>query len=108
VVTAVFIGWRGARIDERRIVDPLAAIGNWLDGGPQKCRAGKPVDPTANRPGARKCWRDRLEGWGNGAASLFAALTLFDRKPVSEAIAPHVLTAVRSIRRQGWACDSSL
>ena len=97
VVTAVFIGWRGARIDERRIVDPLIAIGNWLDGEPQKCRAGKPVEPAVNRPGVRKCWRDLLEGWGNGAASLAAALTLFDRKPVSEAIAPHVLTALRSI-----------
>lgn len=38
-----------------------------------------------------------MVGWGNGAASFTAALTLFDRKPVSEAIAPQVLTAVRSI-----------
>jgi len=97
VVTAVFIGWRGARIDERRIVDPLVAIGNWLDGGPEKCRAGKLIKPADGKPGDRKCWRDVLEGWGNGAASLAASLTLFDRKPVSEAIAPHVLTAVRSI-----------
>src|SRR6266851_2389938 len=96
VVTAVFIGWRGARIDERRIVDPLAAIGNWLDGGPEKCRANK-LKPANGTPSDRKCWRDMMAGWGNGAASLTAALTLYDRKPVSEAIAPHVLTAIRSI-----------
>jgi hypothetical protein len=92
VVTAVFIGWRGARIDERRIIAPLAAVGNWLDGGPGKCRAGKRL-----KPDDKTCWRDVLIGWGNSAASLTTALTLFDRKPVSEAIAPHVLTAVRSI-----------
>ena len=96
VVTAVFIGWRGARIDERRIVDPLAAIGNWLDGGPAKCLANK-LKLANGTPSDRKCWRDMMAGWGNGAASLTAALTLFDRKPVSEAIAPHVLTAIRSI-----------
>jgi hypothetical protein len=96
VVTAVFIGWRGAKIDERQIVDPLVAIGNWLDGGSQKCRANK-LRPADGTPGDRKCWRDLMAGWGNGAASLTAALTLFDRKPVSEAIAPHVLSAIRSI-----------
>jgi hypothetical protein len=95
VVTAVFIGWRGARIDERRIVGPFGAFGNWLDGGPEKCRASKLSKPADGKPG--KCWREVLEGWGNGAASAAAALTLFDRKPVSEAISPHVLTAVRSI-----------
>lgn len=97
VVTAVYIGWRGARIDERGIVDPLVRIGNWLDSASEKCRADNPVKPTDGRPGARKCWRDVLRGWGNNTASFVAALTLFDRKPVSEAIAPSVLTALRSI-----------
>ncbi|TPQ29857.1 hypothetical protein C2U70_28010 [Bradyrhizobium guangdongense] len=96
VVTAVFVGWRGARIDERRVVEPFVALGSWLDAGTKSCRRDKPVEP-ATPSATRKCWRDLLEGWGNGVASLFAALTLFDRKPVSEAIAPHVLTAVRSI-----------
>ncbi|WP_291696537.1 hypothetical protein [Bradyrhizobium sp.] len=97
VVTAVFIGWRGARIDERRIVDPLLAFGRWLDGDWSQCGAGRLDAVAAGQRAGQKCWRDVLGGWGNAAASLVAALTLFDRKPVSEAIAPHVLTAIRSI-----------
>ncbi|MBR0813978.1 hypothetical protein JQ544_20765 [Bradyrhizobium diazoefficiens] len=58
-VTAVYIGWRGARTDE-----------NWL---------------ARNFPG----------GASLGTAS--AILTLFDRKPVSEAIAPSALSALRAI-----------
>ncbi|WP_041748056.1 hypothetical protein [Bradyrhizobium cosmicum] len=58
-VTAVYVGWRGARTDE-----------NWL---------------ARNLPG----------GASLGTAS--AVLTLFDRKPVSEAIAPSVLSALRTI-----------
>lgn len=58
-VTAVYVGWRGARTDE-----------NWL---------------ARNIPG----------GAALGTAS--AILTLFDRKPVSEAIAPSALSALRAI-----------
>jgi hypothetical protein len=97
IVTAVYIGWRGARIDEPRIVDPLVAIGDWLDGGPDKCRADDSAKSAGGGPSARRCWRRTMSSWGNGAASLVTALTLFDRKPVSETIAPHVLTAIRSI-----------
>jgi len=96
-VTAVFIGWRGARIDEPGIIGPLVRTGTWLDGGPDKCRAQNPAKPADGSKTARKCWRDLLEGWGNSTASLLTALTLFDRKPVTEVIAPHVLTALRSI-----------
>jgi hypothetical protein len=44
-----------------------------------------------------QCWQTVLTSWGGRAAVATAALTLFDRKPVSEAIAPHVLTALRSL-----------
>ncbi|MCP3395597.1 hypothetical protein [Bradyrhizobium sp. CCGB20] len=97
VVTAVYIGWRGARIDEPRIVDPLVAAGDWLDGGPNKCREDDSPRPAGGGRSAKRCWRTTLGGLGNNTASLIAALTLFDRKPVSETIAPHVLTAIRSI-----------
>lgn len=58
-VTAVYVGWRGARTDE-----------NWL---------------ARTLPG----------GVWLGTAS--AILTLFDRKPVSEAVAPSALSALRTI-----------
>jgi hypothetical protein len=98
VVTAVYIGWRGARIDEDRIRRLFVVVGNWLDGGIGHCR-GVEGDKAAKSVDGKtvECWRKILGGWGNGAASLAAALTLFDRKPVSEAIAPHVFTALRSI-----------
>lgn len=61
-VTAVYIGWRGARTDE-----------NWL---------------------TRK--------WGSSGSligTVSAAATLFDRKPVSEAVAPSVLAGLRAIEQ---------
>lgn len=61
-VTAVFIGWRGARTDE-----------NWLS--------------------------RQLGEVGRAIGTVSAILTLFDRKPVSEAIAPSVLAALRTIER---------
>jgi hypothetical protein len=66
-VTAVFVGWPGARVDERRITRlfgamSLPAVGDWL-------------------------------------ASAAASLTLFDRKPISETIAPAALSALRRIDR---------
>lgn len=61
-VTAVYIGWRGARTDE-----------NWL---------------------TRK-WGS----FGSLIGTISAAATLFDRKPVSEAIAPSVLAGLRAIEQ---------
>jgi hypothetical protein len=55
IVTAVYIGWRGARIDEPRIVDPLVTIGDWLDGGPDKCRADDSAKSAGGGPSARRC-----------------------------------------------------
>jgi hypothetical protein len=56
-VTAVYIGWRGARVDERRLRNWFGAFGEWL-------------------------------------GSIATIPTLFDRKPVSEQIAPPVLSAL--------------
>jgi hypothetical protein len=59
-VTAVFVGWRGARTDET--------------------------------------WLKRHAGHVGSAIGTFSALlTLFDRKPVSEAVAPSVLAGLQSI-----------
>ncbi|MBP1179815.1 hypothetical protein [Methylobacterium sp. PvR107] len=60
-VTAIYIGWRGARVDER---------------------------------GLRRWFGDTIGGFfGN----LSAGATLFDRKPVSEAIAPAAISALRTL-----------
>jgi hypothetical protein len=60
-VTAIYVGWRGARVDERGLIDRFGAtLGGFL---------------------------------GN----LSAAATLFDRKPVSEAIAPAAVSALRTV-----------
>ena len=60
-VTAVYVGWRGARVNERLI---LATFGYQL---------------------------------GSTLAAAAALPTLFDRKPVSEAIAPSVISALSQI-----------
>ncbi|WP_019906809.1 hypothetical protein [Methylobacterium sp. 77] len=60
-VTAIYIGWRGARVDER---------------------------------GLRTWFGDTL---GGVFGDLSAGATLFDRKPVSEAIAPAAISALRTI-----------
>ena len=60
-VTAIYIGWRGARVDEK---------------------------------GLREAFGDTLGGF---LGSLSAAATLFDRKPVSEAIAPAAISALRTL-----------
>ena len=59
-VTAIYVGWRGARTDE-----------TWL--------------------------RRKFGKVGELVGTAFAMLTLFDRKPVSEAIAPAVLAGLRTI-----------
>jgi hypothetical protein len=84
VVTAVYIGWRGARLDENKIKYPFNAIAN-------RCRN------SGDRSINRDCWGASFSELGQIVANTTAAITLFDRKPVSEAIAPHVLTTLRSI-----------
>jgi hypothetical protein len=59
-VTAIYIGWRGARVDER-------------------------------------LWTTYLGSFGAHMAEFAAAITLFDRKPVSEQIAPSAISALRAI-----------
>ncbi len=60
-VTAIYVGWRGARVDERGLRE----------------RFGRTV--------------------GGFFGEVSAAATLFDRKPVSEAIAPAAVSALRTI-----------
>ena len=60
-VTAIYVGWRGARVDEPGLV---ADFGTTL---------------------------------GGALGALSAGSTLFDRKPVAEAIAPGAISALRSI-----------
>ena len=59
-VTAIYIGWRGARTDETWLIRNVPLIGEAI-------------------------------------GTVSALLTLFDRKPVSEAIAPSALSALRTI-----------
>jgi hypothetical protein len=71
-VTAVFVGWRGARIDERAIEAfadrNLGFLGNRVSGSFKALVGDFP-----------------------------AVLTLFDRKPISERIAPSVIASLRHI-----------
>ena len=63
-VTAVYLGWRGARLDETAL---------------------------------RSAFGQRI---GNFLGTVFASITLFDRKPVSERIAPAMISALRKINRE--------
>jgi hypothetical protein len=69
-VTAIYVGWRGARVNERAM-------------------RGFP-----------------LYGLGSFIAEVASWPTLFDRKPVSEQIAPAALSALRAIERQISTTDS--
>ncbi|MFD0935249.1 hypothetical protein ACFQ12_08630 [Methylobacterium trifolii] len=62
-VTAIYVGWRGARTDETWLKRKLGTVGEWL-------------------------------------GTLAALPTLFDRKPVSEAVAPAALSALRAIEHR--------
>jgi hypothetical protein len=66
-VTAVYIGWRGARVDEQRL--------DWL-------------------------FRGHFPGLTSAIGNVLASMTLFDRKPVSERIAPSVVSALQEIDRR--------
>jgi len=63
-VTAIYVGWRGARIDEPGLVKSLGKT------------------------------------FGGPLGTLAAIPTLFDRKPISEQVAPGVLSALRSIENE--------
>ena len=69
-VTAVYIGWRGARVNERLWEKYLGPVGSYL-------------------------------------ASGAAVTTLFDRKPVSEQVAPSVISALRAIESDLSPLDQS-
>jgi hypothetical protein len=74
-VTAIFVGWRGARADEARLT-------KWGS------IAAKPFC------GTKRCWINGLfENWG----AIGGLFTLFDRKPVSETVAPSVISALRAV-----------
>lgn len=60
-VTGIYIGWRGARVDERGLKDLFG------------------------------------EGLGGTLGNISAGATLFDRKPVSESVAPAAISALRSL-----------
>jgi len=66
-VTAVYVGWRGARVDEGRL--------GWLLGG-------------------------YFAATTDNINSALASMTLFDRKPVSERIAPSVISALKAINHK--------
>ena len=66
-VTAVYVGWRGARVDEQRL--------DWL-------------------------FRGYFPGLTSTIGNVLASMTLFDRKPVSERIAPSVVSALQEIDRR--------
>jgi len=59
-VTAIYIGWRGARINESAMRRYFGSVGTWV-------------------------------------GSFAAGATLFDRKPVSEQVAPGVISALRTL-----------
>ncbi|MBM3578099.1 MAG: hypothetical protein FJX40_10645, partial [Alphaproteobacteria bacterium] len=96
-VTAVYIGWRGARLNEKSLHLPFIVLGNtvgaFLDGDASTCSNG--VLPS-DKP---LCWKNWINSWGDTLASGVATLTLFDRKPVSEYIAPHALMALRKVEQ---------
>lgn len=73
-VTMVFIGWRGARVDE-------TAIDAWADRSFSLFGTSIP------------------KAISSVVGSFPAALTLFDRKPVSERIAPSVIASLRHVDR---------
>ena len=73
-VTAVFVGWRGARVDETRIAAFADRYLGFL---------GSRVSNT----------------FTNVVAGLPAMLTLFDRKPISERVAPSVVASLQHLDR---------
>jgi hypothetical protein len=69
-VTAIYIGWRGARVNERAMRETLGMFGSFIG---------------------------QVASWP----------TLFDRKPVSEQVAPAALSALRAIEREISTTDTS-
>jgi hypothetical protein len=73
--TGVYVGWRGARTDENRLQRALAPL--------VRAACGK-----------SSCFVKTL---ADSVGTIAAAVTLFDRKPVSEAVAPAVYAALQSV-----------
>jgi hypothetical protein len=93
-VTAVYFGWRGARLDEAWLRRPFEAAGRWVG------KVSDWVSPWSDGSKTSKIpifWKLRVERWAEYIASIAVAPTLFDRKPVSEYIAPYVYMALRKI-----------
>jgi len=86
-VTAIYVGWRGARVNENGL---KRVFRTWY---------GEIIGLPFYLP-------DLLLGQNKGlfVGTLLALPTLFDRKPVSEQIAPSVLSALQQIddQLQGW------
>jgi hypothetical protein len=116
-VTAVYVGWRGARVDELKLrhifetigdhiglmvpilalTDVPGRLGNYLS---RSAPAAAPTSLYEKSLGliAAVPTQASLYGRLGEHLGLISALpTLFDRKPVSEQIAPSVLAALRSI-----------
>ena len=89
-VTAVYLGWRGARLDEHAVRRFFAAPAEWIG-------AALGCDRAARDAGSLRCFADFAHKVSFVINETAAAITLFDRKPVSEEIAPDVRTALRSI-----------
>lgn len=76
--TAIFVGWRGARTDERALAGAFRPLADAF------C-------------GERPCWIDAVGDFVAGVPPLF---TLFDRKPVSEAVAPSAISALLAVENR--------
>jgi hypothetical protein len=84
--TGVYVGWRGSRTDENRLQRVLAPLVRFACGGSTAL-----VPPAA---GKSSCLAQSLAEW---VGTAIATITLFDRKPVSEAIGPAVYAALQTI-----------
>lgn len=103
-VTAVFVGWRGARTDENRIKRFFHPVTAWFCG--ENPRPGAGSNRTSDPPtleAAKKQNKGKtclLKDVVGDIGSIVAMITLFDRKPVSEAIAPSAISALQAIADQ--------
>ena len=90
-VTAIYLGWRGARTDETWLKRRFDRIGARLD---------ETVDALWGRSGDQTRARPLFNWAGEWIGTISALPTLFDRKPVSETIAPAAIGALRAIEHR--------